>query len=293
MTTVTLDAGTTQLDAGTIHYESAGPVDGRPLVFVHGFAMGASLWRPLSERLAARGLRCIAPTWPLGAHPEAMRPGAEVTMEGVAAMIAELLERMELDEVVLVGNDTGGALAQIVAGTHPERLGALVLTGCDAFEHFPPPILKPFIAASRTLTLFRAAMLPMGTRFGRKRGYGALAYADLEQLSAEWVKPALSDGAIADNLRWFTASMKREVTVQAAARLPGFTKPALVAWAADDAFFPVEDGRRLADVLPDARFELIERARTFSMIDQPDALADVIGEFAATLPSYRPAERVA
>jgi pimeloyl-ACP methyl ester carboxylesterase len=283
---------TVTLDAGTIHYESAGPADARPLVFVHGYTMGASLWRPLSERLATRGLRCIAPTWPLGAHPEAMRPGADVTMDGVAAMIAQLLERLELDEVVLVGNDTGGALAQIVAGDQPERLAALVLTGCDAFEHFPPPILKPLIAASRALPLFRAALLPMGTRFGRKRGFGALAYADLEQLSAEWVKPSLSDGAVADDLRRFTASMKREVTVRAAGRLPGFVKPALVAWAADDAFFPVDDGRRLADVLPQARFELIERARTFSMIDQPDRLADLIGGFVAALPSYQPAEHV-
>jgi pimeloyl-ACP methyl ester carboxylesterase len=283
---------TVTLDAGTIHYESAGPADARPLVFVHGYAMGASLWRPLSGRLASRGLRCLAPTWPLGAHPEAMRAGADVTMDGVAAMIAQLLERLELDEVVLVGNDTGGALAQIVAGTHPERLAGLVLTGCDAFEHFPPPILKPFIAASRALPLFRAALMPMATRFGRKRGFGALAYTDLEQLSSEWVRPALSDGAVADDLRRFTASMKSEVTVQAAARLPGFVKPALIAWAADDAFFPVEDGRRLAHVLPHARFELIERARTFSMIDQPDVLADLIDEFAAALPSYRPAEKV-
>jgi pimeloyl-ACP methyl ester carboxylesterase len=214
-------------------------------------------------------------------------------MDGVAAMIAELLERLELDEVLLVGNDTGGALAQIVAGTHPERLAGLVLTGCDAFEHFPPPVLKPFIAASRALPLFRAAFMPMRTRFGRKRGYGPLAYADLEPLSAEWVRPALSDGAVADDLRRFTASMKSEVTVQAAARLPGFVKPALVAWAADDAFFPVDDGRRLADVLPQARFELIERARTFSMIDQPDVLADLIGEFAAALPSYQRSEQVA
>ncbi len=284
---------TVTLDAGTIHYESAGPADARPLVFVHGYAMGASLWCPLSERLSARGLRCIAPTWPLGAHIEAMRPGADVTINGVAAMIPQLLERLRLDDVVLVANDTGGALAQIVAGTQPERLGALVLTGCDAFEHFPPPILKPFIAASRTLPLFRAALLPMGTRFGRKRGFGALAHADLEQLTAEWVKPALSDAAVAEDLRRLTASMKREITVEAADRLPGFSKPALVAWSADDAFFPVEDGRRLADVLPHAHFELIEHARTFSMIDQPDVLADLVAGFIATLPSSLPAESVA
>ena len=137
---------TVELDSGTIHYENTGPADGRPLVFVHGYAMGASLWRPLATRLADSGLRCIAPTWPLGAHPEPMRRGADVTMTGVATMIAEFIERLELDDVVLVGNDSGGALAQIVAGSHPQRLGALVLTSCDAFDHFPPPILKPLIA---------------------------------------------------------------------------------------------------------------------------------------------------
>jgi pimeloyl-ACP methyl ester carboxylesterase len=278
---------TVTLDAGTLHYESSGPLDGPPTVFIHGYAMGASLWRPLTRRLGARGLRCIAPTWPLGAHVEAMRPGADVTMGGVAAMIAQLLERLDLREVTLVGNDTGGALAQIVAGTQPERLGALALTSCDAFEHFPPPILKPFIAASRALPLFRAALLPIGTRFGRRRAYGALAHADLEPLSAAWVKPALCDSAVAEDLRRLTASMKRHVTVEAAARLGAFTKPALVAWSADDAFFPVEDGRRLAEVLPNARFELIEGARTFSMIDQPDVLAELIERFLATARSDR------
>ena len=97
------------LKAGTIHYEKAGPPDGRPVVFVHGYSMGSSLWRPLSERLAARGLSCLAPTWPLGAHTEPMREGAELTMEGIAAIVGELLDVLALEDVVLVGNDTGGA----------------------------------------------------------------------------------------------------------------------------------------------------------------------------------------
>ena len=272
---------TVRLDAGTIHYENAGPADGRPVVFVHGYAMGASLWRPLSERLAQRGLRCIAPTWPLGAHPEPMRRDADLTMGGVAGIIASFLEALGLDDVVLVGNDTGGAIAQIVAGTHPQRLGALVLTSCDAFEHFPPPILRPLIAASRTPALFRLALRPVGSRAGRRHAYGKLAHADLDALSAEWVRPALSNRAVAEDLRRFTASMVRSVTVEAAARLPTFTKPALVAWSAEDAFFDVADGRRLAELLPDGRFALIERARTFSMIDQTDELAQLLGEFAA------------
>jgi len=268
------------LSTGTIHYEKSGPDTGRPIVFIHGYAMGASLWRPVSERLAGWGFPCLAPTWPLGAHPEPMREGAEQTMEGVAALVAEFLEALDLHDVVLVGNDTGGAIAQIVATTTPERLGALVLTSCDAFEHFPPPILKPLIAAARFAPAFRAAVGPLRTRFGRRRAYGALAHADIDHLAAEWVTPALSDARIREDLRRFTASLHSQTTIDAAARLPRFTKPALIAWSADDAFFPIEDGRRLAGELPDSRFELIDGARTFSMIDQPDVLAELIAELA-------------
>lgn len=163
---------TVTLNTGTIHYENAGPPDGRPVVFIHGYSMGSSLWRPLSEQLAALGFSCLAPTWPLGAHTEPMREGAALTMEGIAAIVGELLHALALEDVVLVGNDTGGAIAQLVATSAPERLGALVLTGCDAFEHFPPPILKPFIAAAKFPPAFHAALQPMRTRFGRKRGFG-------------------------------------------------------------------------------------------------------------------------
>ena len=183
---------------------------------------------------------------------------------------------------MLVGNDTGGAIAQLVATTTPERLGALVLTGCDAFEHFPPPILKPFIAAAKAGPAYDAAIQPLRTRFGRRRGFGALAHADIDDLVTEWVEPALSDRRVRNDLRRFTVSLNRETTVRAAARLPRFTKPALIAWSADDAFFPLEDGQRLAAALPNARLEVIENARTFSMVDQPDRLADLIGDFVQT-----------
>ena len=268
------------LTAGTVHYEKSGPPAGRPIVFIHGYAMGSSLWRPLTERLSARGFTTFAPTWPLGAHTEAMGDRSKLTMEGIAAQVNEFCEALELTDVVLVGNDTGGAIAQIVATTTPARLGALVLTSCDAFEHFPPPILKPFIAAARFRPAFRAALEPLRTKLARRRAYGALAHTDIEPLAAEWVKPALSDSGVREDLRRFTASLDRETTIRAAARLGEFTRPVLIAWSADDAFFPVDDGCRLADALPGGRFELIERARTFSMIDRPDALADLIAGFA-------------
>jgi pimeloyl-ACP methyl ester carboxylesterase len=268
---------TVTLDAGTIHYDVTGPAEGRPVVFVQGYEMASSLWGPLSERLSARGLRCFAPTWPLGSHPEPLRPGADRTLPGVAAMVDAFLAALDLDDVVLVGNDTGGLVAQLVAVEHPDRLGALVLTSCDAFEHFPPPILKPLILASRTAPTFRAALQAARSKAVRRRAFGALSHSDIDALVVRWVKPALENPAVAEDLRQLTASLRQETALSAAARLGGFTRPALVAWSADDAFFPLEDGRRLAAALPNAELHVIEDARTFSMLDQPDRLADLIG----------------
>jgi pimeloyl-ACP methyl ester carboxylesterase len=272
---------TVSLTLGNVHYEKAGPDSGRPVVLIHGYAMGGSLWRPLTERLATGGFSCIAPTWPLGAHTEPMRREPALTIEAIAAMVGELLEELSLEDVVLVGNDTGGAIAQVVATATPERLGALVLTSCDAFEHFPPPILKPLIAAAKFAPTFTAALQPLRTRLGRKRAYGALAHEDIDELVTAWLEPALTNSDVRADLRRLTASLNRQTTVEAGERLPRFTKPALIAWSQDDAFFPIEDGQRLAATLPNGRLEVIERARTFSMIDQPDELAGLIAEFAA------------
>jgi pimeloyl-ACP methyl ester carboxylesterase len=268
------------LSAGTIHYEKSGPGTGRPVVLIHGYTMSSSLWGALCDRLAAHGHACYAPTWPLGAHTEPMRNRDQVTMEGVAAMVTEFLDALELRDVMLVGSDTGGAIAQIVATTSPDRLGAIVLTGCDAFEDFPPASMKPLVAAARLAPTFRAALSPLRTKMFRHQAYGPLAHADIDHLVREWTQPLFANSGVREDLRRFTLSMRRETMIQAGDRLPQFTKPALIAWSADEKLFPVEDGRRLAAALPNSRFELIERARTFSMIDRPDTLADLIDDFA-------------
>ena len=268
------------INAGTIHYEATGPDNGRPVVFVHGYMMGRELWRQVSTRLAARGLRCIAPTWPLGAHPEPLRPGVDQTIYGVAQIVADVLDALDLQDVVLVGNDTGGVVTQLVAVHHPARLGALVLTSCDAFEHFPPPILKPVILAAKSKITFRAATQPMRLPVVRRRAYEGLAHSDIDELTKIWVQPGLANPAIAEDLRQLSLSLRTEVTTEVAARLPEFDKPALIAWSSDDLFFPLEDGRRLAATLPKARLEVIEGARTYSMLDQPERLADLLSAVA-------------
>jgi pimeloyl-ACP methyl ester carboxylesterase len=267
---------TIDISAGTIHYEATGPENGRPVVFVHGYMMGAQLWRQVSERLADLGLRCIAPTWPLGAHPVPLRAGADRTINGVARMVAEVLTALDLQDVVLVGNDSGGVVTQLVAVHHPERLGALVLTSCDAFEHFPPPILKPVILAAKSKTVFRTAIQAMRAPIVRKRAFDGLAHSNIDELTELWVRPAMSLPAVAEDLRQFTLSLRTEVTTGVAACLPEIDKPTLIAWSADDVFFEQEDGARLAATIPNARLEIIDGARTFSMLDQPDRLANLL-----------------
>jgi pimeloyl-ACP methyl ester carboxylesterase len=272
-----------QLEQGTIHYSESGPADGRPIVFVHGFLMAGDLWADLGERLAARGLRAIMPTWPLGAQPEPMRPGADVTPRGVAAIVAGFLEALGLDDVVLVGNDSGGAICQLVAVDHPERLGALVLTNCDAFENFPPSFFKALVTAAKLPGALRAALAPMRTAAARRGplGYGLLSHGDVDHLARHWVEPVFAQPEVMDELRRFVVAIDKALTLDAAARLPAFDRPVLLAWALDDRFFPVEDAHRLAALLPDARVETITDSRAFSMIDQPERLAGLIAEHAA------------
>ena len=105
-----MDAHTLDLPAGTVHYLTAGPASGRPVVFVHGFLVDRTLWSDVPERLAAAGCRVFAPTWPLGAHSQPMAPGADLSPRGVARVVLSFLEALDLRDVVLVGNDTGGAV---------------------------------------------------------------------------------------------------------------------------------------------------------------------------------------
>ena len=272
-----------QLQQGTIHYEQAGPPDGRPVVFVHGYLMGGDLWAVLGERLAARGMRAIMPTWPLGAHPEPTSTGTDVTPRGVAAIVAAFLEALDLDDVVLVGNDTGGALCQVVAVDHPERLGALVLTNCDMYENFPPSFFKALLAAARLPGGLKAALQPMRTAAARRSplGYGMLSHGDVDHLARGWVKPIFEQPGVLEDLRRFTVALDDEVTLDAARRLPAFGKPVLLAWAPDDKLFPLELAQRMAAAVPGARVETIERSRAFSMIDRPDRLAGLIEQVAA------------
>ena len=108
------------------------------VVLVHGLLMDASLYDDVVADLA-RDHRCIVPTLPLGAHRHGVPPEADLSLRGIAQLVAELLERLDLRDVTLVGNDTGGAVVQLLmAEGAAERVGRVVLASCDAFDNFPP-----------------------------------------------------------------------------------------------------------------------------------------------------------
>jgi pimeloyl-ACP methyl ester carboxylesterase len=141
------------LPGGKLNYRVAGPEDAtRPVVFVHGFLVNSELWTGVAEALAAGGVRSFAPDLPLGSHTTPLNAGADQTPRGVARMIISFLEALALDDVTLVGNDTGGALSQFLIDTDPGRIGRLVLTNCDAFDKFPPPPLDQMFKAGRSAT---------------------------------------------------------------------------------------------------------------------------------------------
>src|SRR5829696_456515 len=127
---------------GTLEYRTFGPTDAdlRPVVFVHGFLVDSTLWDSVAAQLAERGVRSFLVDWPLGSHRTPMNAVADLSLIGVARMVNEVLGVLALTDVTLVGNDTGGALCQLLLADDASRIGRLVLTNCDAFEKFPPKV---------------------------------------------------------------------------------------------------------------------------------------------------------
>src|SRR5215207_6501874 len=271
---------TVDLPSGTLHYYEAG--SGPPLVFLHGYLQGANLWGPVVH-LLNDSFRCIGPELPLGAHPTPMRPDADLTTAGLGRLVADFLQALDLRELILVGNDSGGAIAQVVAARHPQRLGGLVLATCDAFDNHPPKLFRPLITTARTgaLTPLLATLRfrPMRSLPG---AYGWLTHQEPpHELIDGWIANYLADRNVRRDTRRLIAALGDDAFMgQIAAELADFTKPVLLIWAADDKFFPLAHAQRLAGILPNARLELIDGSRTWVMRDRPQQTAELIGRFA-------------
>jgi pimeloyl-ACP methyl ester carboxylesterase len=266
-----------ELPAGRIRYRDSG--EGRPVVFVHGYLVDGRLWDGVVDALSDR-CRCLAPDWPIGAQQIAMNPDADLTPYGIAATIAAFLEALDLEDVTIVGNDSGGAMSQVLVTRHPERIGRLVLTNCDTHENFPPGIFKAMPPIAR---------LPGGmTLLAAPFRIGALARAAFKPFSKNpipaelidsWMQPGLHDPGVRRDVKKVTGGMNKRYTLEAAEKLRGTELPILLAWAPKDPFFPVKYAERLAEGAANARIVEIPDSRTFVPLDQPQRLADEIAAF--------------
>jgi pimeloyl-ACP methyl ester carboxylesterase len=271
---------TIDLPQGTVHYRVAGPQEPAtpPVVFVHGFLVNGSLWDGPAAALAAAGVRSYAPDWPLGAHRQALTPGTDNSPRAVARQILAFLEALDLTDVTLVGNDTGGALCQFVLDTDASRIGRLVLTNCDAFDQFPPAPFDLLFKTFRKARAIKPLMLPMRATAVRHSpaGFGILAREfDADQTRA-WVEPCLTDAGVREDVARFANGVDPEELLDVSTRLGEFPGPVTLVWGQADRFFKPAFARRLRDVFADARLVELEGCRTFVSLDEPQRLADEI-----------------
>ena len=274
-----------QLPQGRIHYRDRG--DGPPVVFVHGLLVSGLLWRNVAAALEPR-FRCVAPDWPLGSHTEPLAAGADASPRGVAHLIADFLEALSLDDVTIVANDTGGAIAQLLVTERPDRVRRLVLTNCDAYENFLPPAFRPLQWAARVPGLLTGAFQAMRVPTLRRSplGFGLLTRRPIpDDVLDAWVRPYLSNAGVRRDTLRFLRAIDASDTLAAAERLHGFEGDALLAWAPEDRFFKIEFARRLAAEFAHGRLEEIGDCYTFVPEDQPQRLADLIAAFAGGYPA--------
>jgi pimeloyl-ACP methyl ester carboxylesterase len=269
-----------KLQRATIEYRELGPADSAhpPILFVHGILVDHKLWLKVAEELARNGFRCILPDWPLGSHTVPVDQGVELTPASVAEMVNEFIGLLDLHDVTLVGNDTGGGLCQLLVDAHPDSVGRLVLTNCDAFDKFPPfpfNVVFATMRGPRSIRLLSKLMKVTALRHS-PLGYGLLLRPEDDALTASWVAPMSTDRRIAQNLATLLRGVAATDLVDVATRLPRFTKPVTIVWGMADRSFTPALGRRLAALFPNASMVEVPGARTFVALDAPRAVVDAI-----------------
>lgn len=255
--------------------------DGQPIVFGHGLVMDHTEWTGVIEKLTPE-FRCVVPVLPLGGHRGPMPDDADLTMRGIALLIAETIEALELPPVVLVANDWGGP--QITAVERPDLIAGLVLTAEEAFDNYPPGLPGAFAAlscrlpggltiAGRSLRIPGFQRLPMT--------FGRMTIRPIPRnIIRGWTEGLITEPGVRRDVKKYVATTPKDCLVQAAEQLRTFDKPALVIWPTDNRTMPRSHGARLADLLPQGRLIEVDDCSVLMPLDQPTRLADEIRAFA-------------
>ncbi len=271
-----------ELPAGTIDYQDTGG-RGQPLVLVHGLS-DSRHWRKVVAELEGE-FRCISPTLPLGSHRRPMRPDADLSLRGLGRILAEFLERLDLEHVALCFNDWSCAQTMVADGL-VDRVGSLVLVSCETEGNYPPGIggMALSIAARVPggLSLTRQALLRRRIR-ELPFVYGQMSKRGVpDDLMREWLEPWGRRETRRD-LRKYMGDVRngRRAMRAATPTLASFARPVLVVWDAEGRMMPNEEGRRLAEAFSNSRLVELDDCRTLIPEDRPEELARQIREFIA------------
>jgi pimeloyl-ACP methyl ester carboxylesterase len=287
------DSATVDLPQGKLAYRAAGPATSNrpPVVFVHGLLVDGRLWEQAAVRLAAEGIRSYAPTLPLGAHQWPMNADADLSPQGIAQLVLDFIRALDLSDVTIAGNDTGGAICQIMLGADTSRISAAVLTDCDAFGTFPPMALAPLFRALRHPGLV-ACLVPALRSEGMRHGplaFGPLASGPLDPgLTRDWTQP-LASKEIRRDLAKFARQVHPRVLLDAASRFGQFTGPVRILWGEGDPLFRLKLGRQLSEAFPHATLTTVPGGRTFLPLDHADRVASEITAAIRDAQQARPA----
>ena len=270
-----------RLGRGVVRYREVG--SGPTLVFVHGILAGGFLWRDVVAGLSGK-FRCVVPDLPLGGHAVPMGPGAGQSPRGVARLVADFMEALDLRDVTLVGNDTGGAICQIVISEYPERIGRLVLTNCDAYEAFFPWQFHPLLhhaprLLGRRYVDFLVWLLKARTAQRLLLKVVAKRRMSEAELDAYYGNLLAGNPGIREDLTRFLQKVSNRDTLQASRSFSGFRGPVLLVWGERDPIFLSRYARRLRDDFRDARLLFVSNSRAFVPEDRPEVLAQYIAEF--------------
>jgi len=270
-----------ELPQGTVTYRVAGPADSKypPVVFVHGLLVDSLLWTSVADALAEQGIRSYAPNWPLGSHPIPMNADADLSPRGVARVVLDFLAALDLNDVTLVGNDTGGAICQFTIDTDHSRIGRLVLTNCDAFDVFPPRDFVPLVKVGAHQAMIKPLVAMVKPKFMRhsRMGFGLLFAGKPDPIvTRAWIEPCASNKEIRRDAAKLMKAIKPKELLDVSTRLPQFTKPVHIVWGEADKSFKPKFARRLAETFPNSRLTFVPGGKTFISMEFPDEVASVI-----------------
>lgn len=272
-----------KLKAGTIDYSDSGG-SGPTIVFLHGVVMNGTQWGKVIS-LLQDDFRCVIPELPLGAHREPMEEDADLSLQAIARLGGEFIEKLELDDVTLVSNDWGGAQVMVYEGC-VDRVSRLVLSSCEAFENIPPGIPGKLLGISAKmpggLTMgFASLRIRPLRRFPLTFGWMSKRKVPAEVMDT-WFAPMQKQRAIRRDFRKYANTVPSDQKLlEIAEGVRGFDRPTLIVWAKDDKLMPLEHAHRMVEMFPDARVVEVEDSYTLIPQDQPELLAKLVREFTA------------